>query len=373
MGLFGGIRKQMLSVIEWKDSSKDIIVYRYPLEKRDEIMNSSTLVVRESQIAIFVHKGEVADVFGAGSYKLASENIPIITKMLSLPTGFNSPIKAEVYFVNTKQFTGQTWGTQNPIIMRDKEFGNVRIRGFGVYSFKVEDVKIFMKEVFGTNGVYSVDDIASHCRPSLIQSISDAIAESKISVLDLAANYREFSETILKCARKEFSSLGLKLCSVVIENLSVPEEIEKALDESTRLGVLGDKVGTYTRLKAADAMGDAAANPSGGNLAGLGVGLSAGSAMGNMFASSLNFEDAPKEAKNVCVKCGAKLKKGAKFCGECGAKQAKTCGKCGENIPFESKFCPNCGQAIAQGKKCANCGAKLKDDEKFCGECGKKQ
>ena len=149
MGLFNFVKKQLLKVIEWKDSSKDTIVYRFPLTDRDEIMTSSTLVVRESQVAIFVHKGEVADVFEPGTYKLSTENIPFLTKILSLPTGFDSPIKAEVYFVNTKQFVGQKWGTQNPIMMRDSEFGTIRLRGFGVYSFRVSDAKLFMKEVLG--------------------------------------------------------------------------------------------------------------------------------------------------------------------------------------------------------------------------------
>ena len=150
MGLFG-IKKQLLKVIEWKDDSKDTVVYRYPLTDRDEIMTSSTLVVRESQCAIFMHKGQIADVFGPGTYKLETQNIPFLTKLLSLKYGFESPIKAEVYYVNTKQFVGQKWGTQNPIMMRDAEFGNVRLRGFGIYSFKVDDAKLFMKEMFGTN------------------------------------------------------------------------------------------------------------------------------------------------------------------------------------------------------------------------------
>ena len=156
MGFF---KKQLLEVIEWNDDSKDTLVYRFPMNKREEIMNSSTLVVRPSQTAVFVHKGQVADVFAPGTYKLASENIPFLTKILSLPTGFNSPIKAEVYFINTKQFNGLKWGTQNPIMMRDKDFGNVRIRGFGTYSFKIVDVKKFMEEVFGTNSLYTVESV----------------------------------------------------------------------------------------------------------------------------------------------------------------------------------------------------------------------
>jgi len=372
MGLFNFMKKQLLEVIEWEDNSKDTLVYRFPLTDREEIMNSSTLVVRPSQCAVFIHKGQIADVFAPGSYKLSTENIPFLTKLLSLPTGFNSPIKAEVYFVNTKQFTGQKWGTQNPIMMRDKEFGNIRLRGFGVYAFKVDDVKVFMQEVFGTNQVYKVADIEEQCKPMLIQGIADAIAESKIDALDLAANYKEFSSQILECSQPEFKKLGIKLTSVVIENLSLPEEVEKALDERTKMGVIEEKMGTYTQYQAANAMRDAANNPSGGNLAGLGVGLGAGTALGQVFANNLATENKPKEAKNTttCIKCGAKIKEGAKFCPECGARQGNVCPKCGATLKPNAKFCPECGEKLI--KTCKKCGAELKANQKFCPECGEK-
>ena len=214
MGFF---KRQFLSVIEWKDASNDIIVYRYPLTDREEIMNSSTLIVRESQVAMFVHKGEIADVFGPGTYKLATENIPFLTKMLSLTTGGNSRIKAEVYFVNTKRFLGQKWGTQNPIMMRDVDFGNVRIRGYGTFAFKVEDPTKFMRECFGTNPIYRVNDITSQYKSTLIQLLTDAIGESKLSALDLAANYKELGDLVEAKAVEEFAPLGLKLSNFVIE------------------------------------------------------------------------------------------------------------------------------------------------------------
>lgn len=350
MGLFNFLKKQSLKVIEWQDDSKDTLVYRYPLTDREEIMNSSTLVVRPSQVALFVHKGEIADIFAPGTYKLSTENIPIITKLLSLPTGFDSPIKAEVYYVNTKQFNGNKWGTQNPIMMRDADFGNVRLRGYGIYGFKINDAKVFMKEMFGTNNLYKVDDVADFVKPLIINGVTDAIAESKISALDLASNYREFGQTVVECAQPEFEKVGLKLVNCVIENLSLPEEVEKALDERTKLGVLEDKMGTYTRMKAADAIGDAAKNESGGNLAGLGVGLGAGGAIGNLFASNLNMENPQisKKAEEVaCIKCGAMIKKGSKFCSECGAKQeAKFCPKCGAKVSENAKFCTECGEKL---------------------------
>ena len=373
MGLFNKIKRQLLEVIEWKDDSKDTVVYRFPLTDRDEIMNSSTLVVRESQMAIFVHKGQVADVFTPGTYKLSTENIPFLTKLLSLPTGFNSPIKAEVYFVNTKQFTGQKWGTQNPIMMRDTDYGTVRLRGYGIYSFKVTDGKTFMQEMFGTNSVYSVSDVAEQIRPVLIQSITDTIAESKISALDLAANYKEFSENVLNHSDQDFSKFGLKLCSFIIENISLPEDVEKALDERTKLSVLEDKMGTYTQYQAANAMRDAANNQSSGNMAGLGIGLGAGSTIGKVFTENLSTKNPEKvEEKSSCVKCGAKIAKNAKFCPECGASQQNLCPECGAEVG-NAKFCPECGAKLkAKEEKVCECGAKLKVGAKFCPECGKK-
>ena len=370
MGLFKKFKRQFLEVIEWEDASKDTVVYKFPLTDRDEIMNSSTLVVRPSQVAIFVHKGQVADVFAPGTYKLATENIPFLTKLLSLPTGFNSRIKAEVYFVNTKQFNGQKWGTQNPVMMRDNDFGKVRIRAYGIYSFKVTNPKLFMEEIFGTNEIYSVESASEYLRPMIVQGVSDAVAESKIGVLDLAANYKEFSKLITNEAQEDFKNIGLKLVSLVIENISLPEEVEKALDERTKLGITKDVMGTYTQYQAAGAMRDAANNPSGGNLAGLGVGLGAGTGIGKVFSENLTTQDEVKPSASVCDKCGAEIKKGAKFCPECGKVQGEVCPKCGHAVSKTAKFCPECGASLK--KTCKKCGAELKKGTKFCAECGTK-
>ncbi|MBQ7351424.1 MAG: SPFH domain-containing protein [Clostridia bacterium] len=369
----GFIKKNLLKVIEWKDESKNTVVYRFPVEDRYEIMTGSTLVVRESQVALFVHKGKVADVFEPGTYKLSTENLPFITKILSLPTGFESPIKAEVYYVNTKQFVGQKWGTQNPIAMRDKDFGMVRLRGYGIYSYRVSDPKTFMNEVFGTNNVYTCDDVANHIRPLIMQSISDTIGESNISLLDLASNYKEFSETVLSNSQKEFESIGLKLEKIIIENLSLPDEVEKALDERSKLGIMGDKMGTYTQYQAASALRDAAKNPNGNNMAGLGVGLGAAGAIGGLFGTNLSAaQDTPRAKTKTCIKCKTDIPEKAKHCPECGAAQNPTCPKCGEMHSARAKFCPNCGEKIAPQKKVCECGEELKPTAKFCPNCGKK-
>lgn len=368
----GFLKKNLQKVIEWKDDSKTTVVYRFPVEDRYEIMTGSTLVVRESQVAVFVHKGKVADVFEPGTYRLSTDNLPIITKLMSIGTGFNSPIKAEVYFVNTKQFVGQKWGTQNPITIRDKDFGMVRIRGYGIYSFRVIDAKVFMDEMFGTNNSYAVSDIAEQVRPMIIEAISDTIAESKISMLDLSANYREFSEKVVESSNSEFEKYGLKLEKLVIENISLPESVEKALDERSKLGIMEDKMGTYTQYQVANAVRDSANNPNGNNLAGLGVGMGVAGTVSSMFTNAVNTSN-PK--KKTCIKCGMEIGVNAKHCPECGAKQGAICPKCGEAVSARAKFCPNCGEKIASvssKKHCANCGEELKSSAKFCPNCGTK-
>lgn len=371
MGLFSRIKRQLLEVIEYKNEDRDQMVYRYPLTDRDEIMNSSTLVVRESQVAVFVHKGTICDVFGAGTYKLSTENIPFLTKFLSLPTGFNSPIKAEVYFVNTRQFTAIKWGTQNPIMLRDADFGNVRLRAFGVYSMRVSDAKTFMKEMFGTHSSFSISDVNGQTKPILLSGLTDAIGESKISALDLASSYNELSKSVVELVKEKFASFGLELCSFVIENISLPEEVEKTLDERTKLGVIEDKIGTYTRLKAAEALKDAANNPNGNNLAGLGVGLGAGASLSGVFASNLSGENPVVEQTQECPNCRAKIRKNSKFCPNCGEKIGLFCPNCGKEVKKSSKFCPECGTKLGVDGKICECGEKLSKSTKFCPNCGK--
>lgn len=369
----GFIKKNLLKVIEWKDDSKDTIVYRFPVQDRYAIMNGSTLVVRESQVAMFVYKGKIADVFEPGTYKLTTENIPFITKILSLPTAFELPVQAEVYYINTKQFTGQKWGTQNPIAMRDRDFGAVRLRGYGVYSFRVTDAKVFMKEMFGTNNVFKTADISEQIRPMVIQSITDTIAESKISLLDLAANYKEFGQNVVDNCQDEFAQYGIRLEKLIVENISLPEDVEKALDERSKLGIMEDKMSTYAKMQTASAIKDSANNPNGNNFAGLGVGLGVAGSMGSMFGDSVqSMNDKPKSKTSKCIKCGLEISEKAKHCSECGASQTLTCPKCGEAVTPKAKFCANCGTKLQTKKVCASCGEELKATAKFCPNCGEK-
>ena len=363
-------------IIEWTDDSSDTMVYRMPgMEKG--IRMGSKLTVRPSQVAIFVNKGKIADVFAPGMYTLSTDNLPVITELLSLPYGFRSPFKTEVYFVNTKQFTAQKWGTTNPVMMKDREFGTIRLRGYGTYAFKVDDPVRFLNALFGTNGSFKVSDITQQLKSIIVTNISDLIAESKISAVELAANLNEFSENLERSIAPKLENMGLKISQVYVENLSLPEEVEKVIDERTKLGILSDSMGQYTQYQATQAMRDAAKNP-GNNMASMGVGMGAGLTVGGFMGQNLNRamdeSNKPAENKTECPKCGAKIKASAKFCPECGekiiAKGTKICSKCGASMKDSAKFCPECGEKMI--KTCPKCGKEVKNSAKFCPECGEK-
>ena len=344
MGFF---KTNLLKSLEWVDNSTDTIVYKYPMDGR-QIQWGSKLTVRESQVAVFLNKGKIADVFGPGMYTLQTSNLPILTQIMSWAYGFKSPFYADVYFINTKQFTNERWGTSNPITMRDKDFGTIRLRGYGNYAFKVSDASLFMKELLGTNSSFTTDDISSYLKSIIVSSISDTIAESKIAALDIASNLLEFSKVASETLSENFANLGLELTKLVIENISFPEEVEKAIDTRSSMGVLSDKMDTFVKYQSANAIRDAANNQ---GVGGLGTQLGAGMALGEMMKESMkssnSSEQAQTEAK-FCPSCGASNPKNAKFCVECGGKlsQKGKCPSCGAEISGRSKFCPECGEKI---------------------------
>jgi len=343
-----------LKIIEWADDSKNTLVYKYPFkDKGREVNQKSKLIVRESQEAIFVHKGQICDIFPAGTYNLDTDIFPILSKLAGWKYGFQTPIMVDVYFVNTKQFTGYKWGTANPIMMRDPEFGMIRVKGYGSYAFKVDDAELFLKELFGTNSSFKTEDITDWLKTMLVSAISDALGESKVSALDLAGNTMEFNQIVKANIQNKFKEIGLLLTNLFIENMSVPESVEKAIDERSKLGILGDKTDVMMKIAAAEAMKDAAKNEGmGGAFVGAGMGIGAGAGMGAVFAEafkSANEKPAePKADGKTCAKCGAVASKNAKFCPECGEKFAskKFCPECGAEVNGTAKFCPECGQKL---------------------------
>jgi membrane protease subunit (stomatin/prohibitin family) len=354
MGIFDAIRSQFIEVIEWLDDSGNTLLYRFPVQGQ-EIKNGARLTVRESQAAVFVYQGQIADVFGPGLHTIDGGNTPILTKLGAWMHGFNSPFKSEVYFVNTKQFTDLKWGTSNPVMMRDTDFGMVRLRAFGIYSIRVTDPSAFIKEIAGTNAHFVTEDIEGQLKRTLVSGFSDALAESKIAALDLASNYDELGRFTRSKLADDFKGYGLDLTKFVIENISLPAEVEAAMDKRTSMGVIGD-VGRYAQFQAADAMRDAAQNTGGGGAAtgaGLGAGFAIGNAMAGAMSNAMNQSksEAGGAAKVACPKCGAANLANAKFCNDCGAKmetagQTAPCPKCGAQVQAGAKFCNECGTKV---------------------------
>lgn len=268
MGLFSKLKGELIDVIEWLDSSNDTIVYRFQ-RQGNEIKNGAQLTVRESQVAVFINEGKVADVFPPGRYELTTQNLPILTTLNAWKHGFNSPFKAEVYFLNTKRFTNQKWGTPNIFYLRDSDFGRVSLRAFGTYTMKIADPVKFIQEVAGTSGDFTTDEISSELRSLIVTQFIDAVGESKIPLLDMAQNYKDISNFCQKSLGEEFLEYGIEITKFLVSSISLPEKLQEKLDEGTGMNMLGD-MNKYSQMKAADAMSTAAGNTGmGGGMEGM--------------------------------------------------------------------------------------------------------
>jgi len=289
MGIFDKLSHEFVDIIEWTEPSQnDILAYRFP-RYQNEIKMGAKLTVREGQNAAFVNEGQLADVFTPGMYTLQTQNMPILSTLKGWKYGFNSPFKAEVYFISMRQWTDQKWGTQNPIMLRDAEFGPVRVRAFGTYAFHVADAATFLKQLVATDPSLEAFEISNQLRDTIVSRLADGIAQAKIPVLDMAGNYDKMSKVVLETIKPDLAAMGLALTLFYIENISLPPEVEKALDRRTEMGVLGD-MNQYTKFQTATAIGDAAKNP--GGVAGVGAGLGAGMAMANQMAGAMSAQPA---------------------------------------------------------------------------------
>jgi membrane protease subunit (stomatin/prohibitin family) len=332
MALRDFLAKQFIDVIHWTEPQDGVLAYRFPMQDM-EIQNGGKLTVRESQMAIFVNEGKIADVFGPGLYTLTTQTLPILTYLMNWDKAFQSPFKSDVYFFSTRLQTDQRWGTSTPITFRDKEFGAVRVRGYGIYSWHIADPRLFHTKVSGTRELYAVPDIEGQLRNTIVCRMTDTFAESTIPFLDMAANQLELGAKIGEALKPTFADLGLAVDSFVVENLSLPEELQKLLDARIGMNMIGD-MGRYTQFQVANSMPIAAANE-GGGVAGAGVGLGAGIAMGQAFMNAMKpAEPAPGPAApatpppaagaetKFCINCGKSIPRSAKFCRECGGTQS---------------------------------------------------
>ncbi len=285
MGLRDWVSGQFIDIIEWTEPSQnEILSYRFTRHK-NEIKNGAKLIVREGQAAAFVKEGQLADVKGPGMYTLDTNNLPILSTILGWKYGFESPFKCEVYFISTRQWTDQKWGTQNPVMLRDPEFGPVRLRAFGTYAFKITDPGTFLRELVATDPSFEAYEVTNQFRNAIVSRFVDALGSAKIPMLDLAGNYEKVSRLALEKISPELAKMGISLTQFFVENISLPPEVEAALDKRSQMGVLGN-LDQYTKFQTAEAIRDAAQNP--GGIGGLGAGIGAGVAIGQQMAGAVS-------------------------------------------------------------------------------------
>src|SRR5580693_10214800 len=335
MSLRDFISKQWIDVIDWTEPEDGILAYRYPMQDR-EIQNGGKLTVRDSQLAVFVNEGKVADAFAPGLYTLNTNTLPILTYLKNWDKKFQSPFKSDVYFFSTRIQTDQHWGTQNPITIRDKEFGAIRLRGFGIYSYHLAEAKTFYTKISGTRDIYHVTDLEGQLRNTIIAKMTDAFAASQVPFLDMAASQGAIAEKITEQLKPAFTDYGLSLDTFVVENLSLPEELQKVLDQRISMNVLGD-MGKFTQYQVAQAIPIAAGNEGGGAV-GIGAGLGAGVAMGQAMM------DAVKQSTSAGSGGGGAAPAAGTATSGAASPSTKFCGK---PIPRTSKFCPECGKPQA--------------------------
>ena len=287
------LKGELIDVIEWTDDTRDTIVWRF--QRHDNaIKYGAKLTVREGQAAVFVHEGQIADVFQPGLYQLETNNMPVMTTLQHWDHGFSSPFKSEIYFVSTRRFQDLKWGTKNPIMMRDPEFGMVRMRAYGTYTIRVSDPALFLQEVVGTDGEFTVDEVQFQLRNVIVARFSNALASSGIPVLDLAANTDQMAEYLKNRVAPEIAAYGIEIPALFVENVSLPEAVEEAMDKRTSMGVIGD-LGKYAQFQAAEAMRAAAENPAGGEM-GAGLGMGMGMAMAHQMATPSPWGQRPPAA-----------------------------------------------------------------------------
>lgn len=287
MALMDFIKKQFIDIIQWTETGDGTLAWRFPMADM-EIQNGGSLTVRESQIAVFVNEGQVADVFGPGMYKLTTQTLPVLTYLKNWDKLFESPFKSDVYFFSTRQQVDQKWGTPQPITVRDKDFGAVRLRAFGNYSFRINDAKLFHTEISGTRDAYMVADLDGQLRGLVLQNISNAIASSGVPFLDLAANQIQFAQALATQLVPEFAKIGIKLETITVQNVSLPEELQKILDQKIGMGMVGNDMGKFMQYQTAQAIPKFAEGAgSGGGIAGDAMGLGAGVALGQVLAQNL--------------------------------------------------------------------------------------
>jgi membrane protease subunit (stomatin/prohibitin family) len=367
-----------LENLEWFDESGKNLVQRLPQEGSGEIKWGAQLTVRESQAAVFFYKGKAVGIFGPGRHTLKTANIPILTKIASIPWAFNSPLRAEVYFVNLKIFTNLKWGTRDPVAYKDSELGLVRLRAFGVFNLQVVQPALFINRLVGTQGIYNTEEIEEYVNRVIVSRFNDYMGQTLDTLLNLPAKYNELSQGLNRRLEEDFAHFGVRLTHLYINAITPPPEVQKAIDDRSRMGVFKD-MERLMQMKAAMAMEKSSENEGG---ASSGMGTSLGLMLPAMFAQYFNPSKAagPKPeatVDSVCPDCRSAVPVDAKFCPQCGHQVVvfTQCSRCGKNLAPNSKFCSRCGLGVQSSQPknlCKNCGAENLPESIFCNGCGEK-
>ena len=366
------------SIIEWSDETGEAIVHRYPEQGSADIKFGSQLIVRENQAAIFVRDGKGLDVLGPGRHVLTTQNLPIITKVLSLPYGFKSPFRAEVYFINLKVFLNMRWGTKDPVAFRDAQLGLVRLRAFGTFTMQVTQPLLFLNTVVGTQGKFGTADVEDYLREVIVSRLNDFLGETVHTLFDLPQYYEEMAVAVKTRLTDDFRKYGLELVDFFINRITPPEEVQKMIDEKSGMQAVGD-LDRFLQYKAAKALGDAAQGGAIGSASsatlGAGVGAGMGMLIPGMLVKALEGRSGSGASRAAsCPACHGEVASDSRFCAHCGRQLVviQKCPGCSENLAENARFCPSCGMSTSAELHCRSCNARLPQGTRFCTACGEK-
>jgi len=364
----------LMEIVEWMDPTGEEMIYRIPQEGSADFKMGAQLIVRDSQIAMFFKSGHAADSFTTGRHTLTTYNIPILTRMLSLPWGFTSPFRAEIYFVNLKTFTNLKWGTKHPVTFKDSKLGLIRLRGHGAFTFKITEPILFLNTIVGRQAKYTTQDIQSYLRDVIVARMNDLLGEKLDSILDLPAIYTELAEEFKGVVQTEFSKYGMELVDFYISSITPPEEVSKMIDQRSGLEAVGD-LDKFLKFEMAKGLGVPGGASAGGAAMGMGAGV--GLMIPGMLSKVFSPEQQDLKRESVttvtCPKCHADTPEQSRFCYRCGAAMVaqNLCPNCQGELPTEATFCMHCGYKLDTKPVCPHCQNEVIPGSKFCGECGK--